>query len=88
MPRHTLQRRRNNTISYELQVVRVNEEIDYHYDIDNLERLSALINVNYFSGFPVVSRNMVSNWIHYPDKPRREFGERFIISRNDNSNVC
>ncbi len=88
MPRPITQRRRNNTISYELQVVKPNDEIEYHYDIDNLERLSAIINVNYFSGFRVVSRNMVSNWIHYPDRPRREFGERFIISKYDNSNVC
>ena len=74
-------RRRDNNVGYELDVLTPEKKIDYYTDIHNLERLSALINVNYFSGFNVVSRNMVNNWIYYPDKPRREFGDRFTIRK-------
>jgi len=75
-------RRRRDNVCYELEATNpTSNEIKKFFDINNLEELSAIINVNFFNGFPVVSRAMVNNWIHYPDRPRRQFGDYFKIAK-------
>ena len=73
-------RRKNNSISYELEATLQNE-IKYFNGINNLEQLASVINSNFFSNLPVVSRAMLSNWIYYPERPRRSFGDCFKINK-------
>jgi len=75
-------RKRNNEFAYRLEAIMpLTNECKKFLDINTLEDLSATINVNFFNGFPVVSRAMVNNWIYYPDRPRRMFGDAFKINR-------
>jgi len=54
------------------------EQFEY---IDNLQAVANILNNKYFNKFEVVTRTMVSNWVHYPDKPRREYANSFRINR-------
>ena len=73
-------RRRNHNIYFNIEVNSHlgNETIEY---IDNLQQVTDILNNKYFNGFNVITRTMVSNWIHYPDKPRRDYANAFNIIR-------
>lgn len=75
------QRRHKDTCYIVEATLPHNGETKTFHDIPNLEVLSNTINVNFFNGFPVVSRAMINNWLYYPDRPRRMFGDYFKINR-------
>ena len=76
-----MSRRRHNNASYELEVRLGSDKISFFYNLDTLQDIADTLNSEYFSGFKVVTRTMISNWIHYPNKPRRDFANAFHIER-------
>lgn len=77
-----MSRRRNNNTCYNLIVKTPLNEEDEFLNLNNLQEIATTLNENYFSGLKVVSRTMISNWIHYPDKPRRNFANAFTILKS------
>tara|TARA_R110002074_G_scaffold32096_2_gene89741 strand:+ start:2897 stop:3187 length:291 start_codon:yes stop_codon:yes gene_type:complete len=74
-------RRRDNNYTYQLWVENPNGESELFSDINTLSEIVDIINQEYFSGFAVITRNMVSNWIHYPARNRRGYCDRFYIQK-------
>jgi len=75
-------RRKNNSFCYELTATDPTTGKQSKFvDINNLNELSNTININFFNSFPVVSRAMVNNWVYYPTKGRRSFGDYFKINK-------
>jgi len=72
--------RRNNNTHYILSV-RTTAGKDKYEELDNLQQIADTINHNYFSGFEVVSRSMVNNWLYYPNQLRRAYADRFTIEQ-------
>ena len=75
-----MSRRRNNNASYQLQVS-LGSNKHFFSNLDTLQEIAETLNTQYFSGFKVITRTMISNWIHYPNKPRRDFANAFHIER-------
>tara|TARA_R110002073_G_scaffold25352_3_gene84138 strand:- start:418 stop:669 length:252 start_codon:yes stop_codon:yes gene_type:complete len=73
-------RRRNNDTHYQLIVkTPMGERKQYIYD--NINDMADGLNKNFFSSFPVITNTMISNWIHYPTKARREYARQFNITK-------
>tara|TARA_R110002012_G_scaffold42422_2_gene115540 strand:+ start:1187 stop:1456 length:270 start_codon:yes stop_codon:yes gene_type:complete len=73
-------RRRNNNTFYQVKIVKPlggNKILN----CDNLEQMASLINKSFFSSFDIVSRSMLSNWIHYPEKSRRFWANAIEITK-------
>ena len=75
-------RRRNNNLVYNISINTPEGPIEEFEYINNLQEIANILNNNYFSGFEIITRTMVSNWIHYPDKPRREYANAFTINKS------
>ena len=75
-----MSRRRNNNASYQLKVMIGSQPI-FFTNLDTLQEIAETLNTEYFSGFKVITRTMISNWIHYPEKPRRDYANAFHIER-------
>jgi len=75
-----MSRRRNNNASYHLKV-QLGSNNHFFSNLDTLQEIAETLNNEYFSGFKVITRTMISNWIHYPNKPRRDFANAFHIER-------
>ena len=73
-------RRRNNDTQYQL-CVRTPMGENKQFIYDNLNDMASGLNRNFFSSFPVVTDTMISNWIHYPQKSRRQFAQAFDITK-------
>jgi hypothetical protein len=73
-------RRRNNDTRYQI-CVRTPEGDTKQYIYDNLNDMACGLNRNFFSGFGIVTDTMISNWIHYPQKSRRQFAQAFDITK-------
>ena len=73
-------RRRNNDTFYQ---VKINQPLGGNIilNCDNLEQMANQINKKFFSSFNIVSRSMLSNWIHYPDKSRRFWANAIEITK-------
>ena len=74
-------RRRDNNYTYQLWVENPNGESELFADINTLTEIVDIINQEYFSGFAVITRNMVSNWIYYPARNRGDIAIDFIFKR-------
>lgn len=72
-------RRRHNDISYTVKTITPAGEEVIKNHLDTLDEIANYINIFFFNSFPVVSRNMVNNWVD--KKPRRSFGESFVITK-------
>jgi len=73
-------RRRNNDTYYQVVVkTPYNENKEFIYD--NLNDMAHGLNNNFFSGFAVITNTMISNWIHYPTKTRREYARNISITK-------
>ncbi len=73
-------RRRQNDTTYTIKITTPHGSVDEIEYLDNLKEIANILNNKYFSGFEVVTRSMISNWIHYPDKPRRDYADAFDIT--------
>ena len=73
-------RRRNNDTYYQ---VKIDQPLggSVILNCDNLEQMANQINKKFFSSFDIVSRSMLSNWIHYPDKSRRFWANAIEITK-------
>tara|TARA_R110002153_G_scaffold139065_5_gene289712 strand:- start:120 stop:371 length:252 start_codon:yes stop_codon:yes gene_type:complete len=73
--------RRNNSISYTIEVSTPTGDMIYVDNIPNLNEVAMNINKKFFNSFDVVSRAMVNNWLYYPQQPRRAFANNFNIRK-------
>ena len=73
-------RRRNLDIQYQLEVKSPLGDIS-HFLYDNFNDMASGINRRFFSGFNVVTDTMISNWVHYPLKARRDYARAFEITK-------
>tara|TARA_Y100000593_G_C4271778_1_gene317755 strand:- start:188 stop:430 length:243 start_codon:yes stop_codon:yes gene_type:complete len=72
-------RQRNNKIAYSIEVDTPDGEFKKFDNIPNLDMVAHTINKAFFNNFEVVSRPMVSNWLYYPQTPRRNYATNFNI---------
>lgn len=71
--------RRNNNIFYSVECDTPNGKFVKIDEINNLAQIAIMINKRFFNSFEVVSRSMVSNWLYYPDTPRKRYAMDFKI---------
>jgi len=74
-------RQRHSNETYSLSVKTPQGKMIEFKDLYNLEHIANTINMTFFSGFDVVSRPMVSNWLYYPERSRRLFATNFDIRK-------
>ena len=79
--------RRNNNIFYSVECDTPNGEFIKIDDIDNLAQIAIMINIKFFNSFEVVSRSMVSNWLYYPDTPRKRYAMDFKIYKYERDDI-
>lgn len=79
-------RRRMNNTTYSLSVELNEKRFEFEH-LDNYQVVADTLNETFFSGLKVISRSMISNWIHYPHKPRRDFANKFIIRKRISNEI-
>jgi hypothetical protein len=73
-------RRRHNNQFYQVKVNTPTGD-KYIKTYDNLDQMKTDINNKFFSRFEIITRSMLSNWIHYPDKSRRFWADAIEITK-------
>jgi len=71
-------RQRHHNILYDVKV-EFNDNNFLLADFKTLKDIAVKLNEKLFSGFPVVSRSMVSNWLYYPTRQRSNIGQYIEI---------
>ena len=75
-----MSRRRHNDTYYTM-TMRSPLEGTIQLDGDNLQQLATKINHKLFSGFPILTRSMLANWVSKPRACRRDWAKHVSICK-------
>ena len=76
-----MSRRRNNDTQYIITAIVPSTGENIIVQVDTLEQGADAMNYNLFNGFEVFTRNMLSNWLYYPNKRNGRLSENIDIRK-------